>query len=69
MTCYMRHMDWLFQALEVPADARSRRSVDSALREEFGLQDGHCPEIWAAIKRLSESERVALVPRLRARMP
>jgi hypothetical protein len=68
MTCYMRHMDWLFQALELPYDKEHRKQVDSALREELQMpSEYHCPEVWASIKTLSEDERSQLANDLRSR--
>ena len=65
VTCYMRHMDWLFDELAVPSDKKHRAQVDSAIRAVLALpDDAHCPEVWAAIKRLSEVERLDLVPRV-----
>lgn len=66
MTCYMRHMAWLFEALGLPDDRPQRIRVDAALREALDISGGaHCPEVWSAIKALSAEERTALVPRLR----
>lgn len=66
MTCYMRHLDWLFEALGLESDKDNRRRLDTALRSALSTaEDAHCPEIWAALKALSEDERAALVPRLR----
>ncbi len=65
MTCYMRHMDWLFDALELQCDKDNRRRVDTALRQVLGIPEGaHCPEIWAAIKGLEPAERDGLVPQV-----
>ena len=51
MTCYMRHMDWLFDELAVPSDKKHRAQVDSAIRTVLALpDDAHCPEVWAALK-------------------
>jgi hypothetical protein len=61
MTCYQRHMGWLFEALELPFDKTERRQVDSALRQVLRTPEGaHCPEVWAAIKALSDDERAGL---------
>ncbi len=66
MTCYMRHMDWLFDELELESDKVNRRRVDTALRAILGsAEDDHCPEVWAAYKSLADGERAALVPRVR----
>jgi len=66
MTCYMRHMDWLFEGLELPSDKENRRRVDTALRGVLALPEGaHCPEIWTAIKAIPDKERVSLVVRVR----
>ena len=67
MTCYMRHLDWLFEGLELESDRDNRRAVDSSLKRVIGLgADAHCPEVWAAVKALSEDERADLVPRVAA---
>lgn len=66
MTCYMRHMDWLFVGLELPSDKESRGRVDTALRAVLGMpEEAHCPEIWAAIKAIPDDERASLVPHVR----
>ncbi len=62
MTCYMRHMDWLFDELAIPSDKKNRGRVDKALRSVFGMrEDAHCPEIWAAIKAMSDEGRTELI--------
>lgn len=67
MTCYMRHMTWLFEALDLPQDKEQRKRADAALREILGVEgEGcRCPEVWAAIKALTGDERLALVPQVR----
>ena len=61
MTCYMRHMGWLFEALELPNEKAERKLVDSALRAALEMPQGaHCPEIWSAIKALSDEQRAGL---------
>ena len=66
MTCYMRHMGWLFDELGIESDKVNRRRVDTALREALGsAESDHCPEVWAAYKALGDGERAALVPRVR----
>ena len=66
MTCYMRHMDWLFQELGIASDKANRMRVDSALRQILGsAPDDHCPEVWAAYKVLDDDARAGLVPLVR----
>jgi hypothetical protein len=61
MTCYQRHMGWLFDALELPYEKTERRQVDTALRVVLQTpDDAHCPEVWAAIKALSDEQRAGL---------
>jgi len=61
MTCYQRHMGWLFEALELPYEKAERRQVDTALREVLQTpDDAHCPEVWAAITALSDEQRAGL---------
>jgi hypothetical protein len=66
VTCYMRHMAWLFEALEIPDDKGGRRRLDAALRQVLGAGgEAHCPEVWASYKALTDDEHLELVPRLR----
>jgi hypothetical protein len=58
----MRHMDWLFDALELPSDKEQRRRVDAAIRVALALPpEVHCPEVWSAIKALDGDGRGLLV--------
>lgn len=68
MTCYMRHMGWLLDALELESDGENRRRVDAALKHVFGKEGAHCPEVWAAIKEIPEGERIDLVARVSRHM-
>ena len=69
MSCYMRQMAWLFEALGLPYDKEHRKLLDTAIRAELALSaEYHCPEVWAAIKGLSEDERAALTSGLQARL-
>jgi ribosome recycling factor len=69
MTCYLRQMHWLFEALDLEYDKSNRKRVDAAIRAELGMnQEARCPEIWAAIKALPETQRDALVPEVGARL-
>jgi hypothetical protein len=62
----MRHMEWLFEELDLPQDKATRKRVDGALRGIVGVgEDGHCPEVWAGIKALSDDERAELPDRVR----
>lgn len=66
MTCYQRHLGWLFEALELEYDPANRRRVDVALKNVLGLDPAtHCPEVWAAFKALTPDEQSAIVPALR----
>jgi len=52
MTCYQRHMGWLFEALELPYEKDERRAVDTALRTVLKTPEGaHCPQVWRLSRR------------------
>lgn len=52
MTCYHRHLGWLFQSLGLEYEKATRDRVHSALVEMLDLeQDAHCPEVWAELKQ------------------
>ena len=67
MTCYMRHLTGMFELLDLEYDAANRKLVDRALKPLLGLDESaHCPEVWAAYKALSDRDKDALVPGVRA---
>lgn len=69
MSCYLRHMDWLFEALGLEYIAENRARIDAALRAIFGLPvEAGCPVLWATIKSLSDDEREALAPAVAAQI-
>ena len=57
MSCYTRHLgDWL------PPDPTwlDRRALDEALREELGMADADCREVWSTVKANRDRLAVAL---------
>jgi hypothetical protein len=69
VTCYQRHLGWMFDALSIPYDGDHRAKVDAALKELLGLApETRCPEVWSTIKALSESEREALLPEVSTKL-
>jgi hypothetical protein len=51
MTCYQRHLGWLFEAVDTPNDKEHRRELHAVIVPMLGLaEDAHCPEVWAALK-------------------
>lgn len=69
MSCYMRQMTWLFEALDLPYDKEHRKLLDRAIRDSLELPaEVHCPEVWAAIKALSPDERIVLIGEVQGRI-
>ncbi len=61
MSCYLRHMRPLFEALGLEYDKANRARVDAAIREIVGAKgDARCPEVWSAIKALSPEQSADL---------
>ena len=62
-------MTWLFEALDLPYEKEQRRLLDAGIRDVLALpSESHCPEVWAAIKALSEDERADLIVQLQGRI-
>jgi hypothetical protein len=62
MSCYMRHMEWMFDALGLENEKPVRKRLDAAIREAMNAPaEWHCPEVWAEIKGLSEEGRAQLI--------
>ena len=67
MTCYMRQMSWLIEAIEMHDSPKERRRLDGAIRTTLCIPDeDHCPEVWTAIKALDDDGRASLIASTRA---
>jgi hypothetical protein len=68
VSCYMRHMEWVLDALGLENDKANRKLVDNTIRDVLGFGEGsHCPEVWAAIKALPEAEKANLPAEIASR--
>ncbi len=62
MTCYQRHLGWVFEEFGIPYDTKHRKSLDAELKTRLGLsEESHCPEVWASLKQLAEDDRKDLL--------
>lgn len=62
MTCYMRHLGWMFRVLELDNDAGNRHRLDRAIKAALGLaSDAPCSEVEAYMAALSGDERFELI--------
>jgi len=51
MTCYQRHLGWLFDAVGLPYERQHRREVHEAVVRMLGIPaDTQCPKVWAELK-------------------
>jgi len=67
VTCYQRHLHWLFDELQLPFEKDERRAVDVAIKEALGLPaDTPCNELWLEhLKPMTDADRASLIPRVR----
>lgn len=62
MTCYLRHMGWMFRVLEIDKDAGNKHLMDRAIKRALHLPlDTPCSDVEAYIEGLSVEERFALI--------
>lgn len=67
MTCYTRHLSWLFDALGLAETPENSRRLDEALRGVLGLPEtATCPEVWAEVKQIDGDGWAELEPDLLA---
>ena len=65
MTCYMRHMSWMFRVLDIDNDAGNRHRLDRAIKRTLGLAtDAPCADVEAYLQALSGEERFELIDAL-----
>jgi len=65
MTCYLRHMGWMFRVLDLENDAGNRHRLDRAIKQALGLvSDAPCDEVQAYLEALSGEERFELIDEL-----
>ncbi|MGB4442319.1 MAG: hypothetical protein WBJ62_08865 [Coriobacteriia bacterium] len=65
MTCYLRHMSWMFRVLDLENDTGNRHRLDRAIKAALGLSpDAPCDEVEAYLEALSGEERFDLIDEL-----
>ncbi|MRS11983.1 MAG: hypothetical protein EG823_02795 [Actinobacteria bacterium] len=65
MTCYMRHLGWMFSVLDLENDAGNRHRLDRAIKQALELApDAPCEEVNAYLKALSGEEKFDLIDQL-----
>jgi hypothetical protein len=65
MTCYLRHMGWMFKVLDLENDAGNRHRLDRAIKHALELAaDAPCDEVQAYLEALSAEERFDLIDEL-----
>lgn len=65
MTCYLRHMGWMFRVLDIDNDAGNRHRLDRAIKRTLGLAaDAPCADVQAYLEALSGEERFELIDAL-----
>lgn len=69
MTCYLRHMSWMFRVLDLENDAGNRHRLDRAIKTALDLApDAPCDEVEAYLEALSSEERFDLIDQLERRL-
>jgi len=65
MTCYLRHMGWMFRVLDLENDAGNRHRLDRAIKHALGLApDAPCDDVEAYLEALSGEEQFELIDEL-----
>jgi len=69
MTCYIRHLDEVFEDLGMEKNKENRRKLDLMIREKIKMKDADCSEVWARIKKITNnrSEMINLTNLLRGK--
>lgn len=69
MTCYMRHMAWLFADLGLATDPESQKLLDAALKRTLELPpDAQCPQVWAEVKEIDSAGWAEIMHDLRSNL-
>ncbi len=65
MTCYMKHLGWLFRVLELDNEPGNRHRLDRAIKETLDLpSDAPCDEVDAHLSALSGEGQFRLIDAL-----
>lgn len=65
MTCYLRHMGWMFRVLDLENDAGNRHRLDRAIKVALELPpNAPCEDVEAYLEALSGEERFDLIDEL-----
>jgi hypothetical protein len=51
MSCYLRHLTGVFEALSVEKNKDNRKAIDKAIRKILKM-DEPCPQVWKKLKTI-----------------
>ena len=57
MTCYFRHIRYIFQKAGIEVTGDNKREIDSVIHNIVGVEYKNCPIAWKEVKkRIAEDE-------------
>jgi hypothetical protein len=57
MTCYFRHIQYLFEKAGIEVTKENRREIDKIIHNIVGVEYKNCPATWREVKqRIAEDE-------------
>lgn len=57
MTCYFRHIQYLFEKAGIEVTKENRREIDKIIHNIVGVEYKNCPATWREVKqRITEDE-------------
>ena len=65
MTCYFRHMNWIFEEIGVEATKENKRDMDRKIHELLGVEYKNCSATWKEVKKKLADDEVGFIADLK----
>jgi len=65
MTCYFRHIQYLFEKAGIEVTEENRREIDKIIHNIVGVEYKNCPATWREVKQRKAEDENTFVSELK----
>ncbi|MCK5151979.1 MAG: hypothetical protein KAQ65_09065 [Candidatus Thorarchaeota archaeon] len=61
MTCYFRHIKWIFEEIGVEVSTENKKDLDRKIHDLVGVDYKNCSAAWKEVKKKLADDEVGFV--------
>ncbi|MHA1908281.1 MAG: hypothetical protein ACW98Y_13360 [Candidatus Thorarchaeota archaeon] len=65
MTCYFRHMNWIFEEIGIEPTKDTKKDMDRRIHKLLGVEYKNCSTTWKEVKKKLADDEVGFIADLK----